>query len=191
MILKWIGGIHGPKEDINVIEFTGSKEILDFAKEEGFETIRMTFEDKNADGRESFNVFEISEEEFEKMGRYDDPWDIYEEGKKHMIWKDSWGWWRYSGGCVLEDSEPVTIININNHALNAWYSVDPLSCYDDDDDPKKAFDEWMDDHTNYKTIFDYCSDMWGVSTEKNITAVAVGLAKLNHMSLATLFSITT
>ena len=172
-----------------MIEFVGSKEILDFAKEEGFETIRMTFEDKNAEGREAFNVFEISEEEFTKMDNYEDEDGIHIEGEEHPIWKDTWGWWRYSGGCVLEDREPVTIININNHALNAWYSIDPLSCYEDDEDPKKALDEWIEDHTNYHNLFDYCSDMWGVSTEKNITAVAVGLAKLNNMSLATLFSL--
>ena len=46
-----------------MIEFVGSKEILDFAKEEGFKTIQMTFEDSNPKkNREYFNVFEISEE---------------------------------------------------------------------------------------------------------------------------------
>ena len=167
-----------------MIEFVGSKEILDFAKEEGFETIRMTFENKNEDPYQGdFNVFEVSEEEFEKMCNVpDEDWNT-----------DVWGWFRYSGGCVLEDREPITNININNHSLSAWYDdvllKDYFSDNEDDGDIQSVFDEWMESHTNYHNLFDYCSDMWGVSTESNITAVAVGLAKLNNMSLATLFSL--
>ena len=39
-----------------MIEFIGSKEILNFAKEEGFKTVQMTFEDSNPkQNRECFN----------------------------------------------------------------------------------------------------------------------------------------
>lgn len=178
-----------------MIEFVGSKEILDFAKEEGFETIRLTFEDKNAEDREAFNVFEISEEEFTKMDNYEDEDGVHIEGEEHPIWKDTWGWWRYSGGCVLEDREPTTLMTINGHELTAWYDTDALRDYfndnKDDGDVQSIFDEWMEEYTKYHNLFEYCSEMWGTSTEKNITAIAVGLAKLNNMSLATLFSITT
>lgn len=183
-----------------MIEFVGSKEILDFAKEEGFETIRMTYEDQNYENniRESFNVFEISEEEFEKMCRYDDPWDIYEVGKDPMIWKDHWGWWRHATGCALEDIEPTYTTKINGNELVAWYSAGKMKIEIDDwvddfdDNPEhyqKLMEYWIAEHSNYHDLFKYCIDMWGVSTEKNITAMAVGLAKLNNMKLSDLFKL--
>lgn len=181
-----------------MIEFVGSKEILDFAKEEGFETIRMTYEDQNYERtlRESFNVFEISEEEFEKMSRYDDPWDVYDANKSPMIWKDHWGWWRYATGCTLEDVEPTIYAFINNNELKVWYSSDKMALdikdWIEDGDPEpfnNLMGYWIAEHSRYPDLFRYCIDMWGVSTEKNITAVAVGLAKLNNMKLSDLFKL--
>ncbi|MGN0246935.1 MAG: hypothetical protein ACI4DK_13355 [Lachnospiraceae bacterium] len=159
-----------------MIEFVGSKEILSFAKEEGFKTIRMTFED-NTSGRD-FNVYEISEGDFEKMCIAPD-----EE------WEDKFGWWRYAEGCSLEGSETIEII-INNHPFKAWYNEWKLRDYFDensnDGDISSVYDEWMEDHSEYSNLFEYCIDMFGASTETNITAIAVGLAKLNNMSLADL-----
>lgn len=177
-----------------MIEFVGSKEILDFAKEEGFKTIRMTFEDSNPKkNREYFNVFEISEEEFQKMCNYEDENGIHVVGEKYPMWKDSWGWWRYSGGCNLEGTAPTTWMTINNHQLVAWYDKDALQEYfddnEDDGDIQSVYDEWMEDHDKYDSLFDYCLEMWGCSTERNVTAIAVGLAKLNNMSLSDLFKL--
>lgn len=179
-----------------MIEFVGSKEILDFAKEEGFNTIQMTFEDTKAHNRDAYNVFEVSEEEFEKMCNYEDENDVHIVGEKKPIWKNSWGWWRYSGGCNLEGVAPTTWdMTINNHRLIAWYDENGLKEYfdenKDDGDIESVFDEWMDDHDKYDSLFDYCLEMWGCSTEHNVTAIAVGLAKLNKMSLADLFKLTT
>ena len=201
MMMKWHGMTHGQKEDIDMIEFVGSKEILDFAKEEGFETIRMTYEDKNYEStlRESFNVFEVSEEEFEKMSRYDDPWDIYEADKTSMIWKDHWGWWRYATGCTLEDVEPRYKAKINGNELTVWYSLGKMKIEvedwvdDFDDNPEhyqKLMEYWIAEHSNYHDLFRYCIDMLGVTTEKNITAIAVGLAQMNNMKLSDLFKMT-
>lgn len=181
-----------------MIEFVGSKEILDFAKEEGFETIRMTFEDKNPKrDRDSFNVFEISEEEFEKMCDYEDENGVHIVGEEHpMIWKDHWGWWRYATGCALEDVEPTIYAFINNNELKVWYSSDKMRIditdWIEDGDPEplnNLMGYWIAEHSKYPDLFRYCIDMWGVSTEQNITAVAVGLAKLNNMKLSDLFKL--
>lgn len=144
-----------------MVEFIGSKEILTFAEETGLKTLRMTFENKNTD----FNVFEISEEEFEVMDSYPDE-----------DWKEEWGWWRYSEGCVLEYKFPTNIIVINDSALMAWY----------DDVIEQDYY-----HDYYDNLFEYCLNVWHCSTEHNITAIAVGLAKLNNMSLADLLKLTT
>ena len=117
-----------------MIEFIGSKEILNFAKEEGFKTIQMTFEDSNPkQNRERFNVFEISEEEFQKMCNYEDENSVYVAGKEHPVWKGSWGWWRYSKGCNLENKEPTMVGKINNNVLTIWYNenkmYDDVECY--------------------------------------------------------------
>lgn len=183
-----------------MIEFVGSKEILDFATETGLKTLRMTFEDNGEDvgkTREAFNVFEVSREEFFKMcDGYRDEYDFKIEGDESPCWKDSWGWWRYAQGCNLDGVEPTIYADINGNLLKVWYSRDAMSDFiadwDEDNEPvENLIEDWIADHSKYKDIFEYCSDMWGISTERNITAVAVGLAKLNNMSLSTLFSLTT
>ena len=84
-------------------------------------------------------------------------------------------------------------MTINNHQLVAWYDKDALQEYfddnEDDGDIQSVYDEWMEDHDKYDSLFDYCLEMWGCSTERNITAIAVGLAKLNNMSLSDLFKL--
>ena len=180
-----------------MIEFIGSKEILNFAKEEGFKTVQMTFEDSNPkQNRECFNVFEISEEEFQKMCNYEDGNSIHVVGEEHPVWKESWGWWRYSKGCNLENKEPTMVGKINNNVLTIWYNenkmYDDVECYyvgEDDEANEEYYDRWALDHSEYIDLFDYCIEMWGCSTERNVTAIAVGLAKLNNMSLSDLFKL--
>ena len=179
-----------------MIEFVGGKEILNFAEEEGFKTIRMTFEYKSESRyHDDFNVFEISEEEFEKMcNGYKDWFEL--ENDTRPAWKDEWGWWKSAGGCNLEGS-PTIHADINGNEVIVWYDSDAMreDIQDWIDDGEKEpvqnlMAYWIAEHCKYKDIFEYCSSMWGASTEKNITAIAVGLAKLNNMSLANLFSIT-
>lgn len=182
-----------------MMEFIGSKEILDMGKENGFTTLRMTFEDKNAVGRTACNVFEISEEEFYKMDDYEDEYSIHFDNEEHPLWKKEWGWYRYAEGCVLERREPTIHANINGNELVVWYDSDAMR--DDindwreeeeykDEPTQNLMAYWIAEHCNYSDLFSYCSDMWGASTEKNITAIAVGLAKMNKMSLADLFKLT-
>lgn len=174
-----------------MIEFVGSKEILDFAKEEGFETIRMTFEDKNPErDREYFNVFEISEDEFDKMCKYEDEHGIHIAGEEHPIWKDSWGWWRHATGCSLEYyATPTMTGKINGNTLTFWYNDNQMYHDVGEDYTEEDCDRWAMNRSEYKDIFDYCLKMWYCSTEKNVTAIAVGLAKKNNMSLADLFKL--
>lgn len=180
-----------------MIEFVGSKEVLDFAKEEGLKTIKMTFEDKNPkNNRESFNVFEISEEEFSKMCTYEDKSNYFVVRENHPAWKDSWGWWRYSKGCTLQNTSPTMMGIINNRVFKIWYNenkmYDEVECCctgESDEAYDNYYDEWCLDHSKYIDLFDYCINMWGCSTEHNIVAIAIGLAKLNHMSLASLFKL--
>ena len=59
----------------------------------------------------------------------------------------------------------------------------------DDEVNEEYYDRWALDHSEYIDLFDYCIGMWGCSTERNVTAIAVGLAKLNNMSLSDLFKL--
>lgn len=174
-----------------MIEFVGSKEILDFAKEEGFKTIRMTFEDKNPErDREYFNVFEISEEEFKKMCNYEDENGVHIIGEEHPIWKSHWGWWRHATGCSLDSRfTPTFTGKINGNVLKLWYNDNQMYHDIGKDYTEKDCNRWVLKHSEYDNLFSYCLKMWYCSTERNVTAIAVGLAKLNNMSLTDLFKL--
>lgn len=166
-----------------MIEFVGSKEVLNFAKEENYKTIRMTFENQCHGWKSEYNVFEVSEEEFEKMCDFPD-----EE------WKDSWGWWRWSEGYMFEQQDITMSGEINGHFLMIWCNGDKMEedvkyCYmgEDEEYLEECYDKWALDHNEYIDLFEYCSEMWSYSAERNITAMAVSLAKLNNMSLTDLF----
>ena len=71
-----------------------------------------------------------------------------------------------------EWNDPIHTFLINGKAMLGWY--DEYGLFDHIDD-------------EYFYLTDYLLKMFGISTEKNICSVSVGLAKLNNMTLSQLF----
>jgi hypothetical protein len=48
--------------------------------------------------------------------------------------------------------------------------------------------DFFNEECVYNSFTDYCSSQWGVSMEKNVCAIAVAIAKLNHITMGELFN---
>jgi hypothetical protein len=145
-----------------MIEILGAE--LDIAFEELKMNVLKTYEiiNKPWDYCETYQVWELSEEDFEKICSIPD-----------NEWKDNWGWWRYAKGSNL--GSVGHRYNINGHYISAWdgYKRENTKDY-----------PW---NREYKTLLQYFCNEIGVSTEKNVCAVAVDLAEQNGITMAELF----
>ncbi len=110
--------------------------------------------------QENYQVWEMSEEEFEKL-----------DSIKEDRWNDEWGWWRYAQGSVM--SGEWHRYNVNNHYLIAW-----------DGTSREKYD-WMD--RKYKCLLEYYCEEHGLSQPKNICALSVDLARMNNMKMSELW----
>ena len=77
------------------------------------------------------------------------------------------GWWRSAEGSIM--GTPTIKYVINGHEIDAW-------------DGYKRFGS-----RKYDSLTQYFCDELGASTERNVCALAVHLAKSNDMTLAELF----
>lgn len=129
-----------------------------------------------------YEVYEISKQDLRKL-------EYMEE------WCDDWGWWRYAKGSNMGTA--CDFFTVNGKELIAWEGLrrDGLrDDWDEEPDEEKAayhysFKEYEADvmpHT-YDNLLEYMCDELGASTEKNVCALAVDLAKANGMSMAKLF----
>lgn len=107
-------------------------------------------------------VWEISDEDFNKL------YNI-----KDKDWNDDWGWWRYAKGSNM--GLIWKRYNINKHYIKAW----------DGNYRENHKDKYQD--RNYDNLLRYFCDEIGASTETNVTALAIDLARQNNMSLSELF----
>ena len=90
---------------------------------------------------------------------------LCDEEDSENIWQDAC--WRYSEGSVL--GEPNKRFSVNKHWINGWSKEDSYT-------------------NKYKHLLEYLCDEVGISTEKNVTACVMDLAKYNGLSLAELFN---
>lgn len=111
------------------------------------------------------------------------------------VWKTEWGWWRWCEGSCIEFS-PTHVFTVNGNDIELYYDEMAIKDYansilenPNDDDywppdevPENIRKNYFDDYGKFNTIFDYCSQIWGVSTEKNRVAVIVANAKLNKLT---------
>ena len=134
---------------------------LDIAfKESGIGAVK-TYEGKTYFDDKT-QVWELSDENYEKLCRFTDE-----------DWKENWGWWRGAEGSNLGSVHKR--YNINNHYLIAW----------DGYSRENNKDYYMD--RNYPSLLRYIVDEIGASTERNVCAICVDLAKQNGISLGELF----
>lgn len=131
----------------------------------------------------SYEVWQLEEDEYKKLC-----------GVEDNDWKVAWGWWRYASGTNIDD-EPCAYLKIGKKTIRAWYSDWKLRefidwCREDDEesehDARDYYNEFFDQ--SFSGLCDYCIRMWGASLERNVTAITVGLAALNGMTLAELWN---
>lgn len=102
-------------------------------------------------------------------------------------WKDDWGWWRHAYGSNLGAVDCAYVIN--GEKLMAWDGLQRKEwCRDCSDcaGTEKDKDECFHDH-QYPDILIYLCDEIGASTERNVCACTIDLARQNNLTLAELF----
>ena len=154
-----------------------------------------------------YEIWEVSDEDFNELDSYIDKYDYFEEGQNPKVWKDEWGWWRWSSGSNIQSNE-TAYMKINNKNILMYFNP---YCYDNyiedglnelsirkgilsNEEKSQAIKElirrFFDSKCNYKNFLEYCIDQYHVSTEKNICAISVECAKLNKMSLSEFWNLT-
>lgn len=87
-------------------------------------------------------------------------------------WKIDWGWWRYCEGSILRFT-PTHVFTINELPMVGYYNED-YNC--------GSYNH------SYQGIRSYLCDAIGASTEKNVCAISMDLARLNGLTLGELFT---
>lgn len=153
------------------------KEILGDNLEKAMEVFNITARKTYQGSREDTDfrqVWELEDNEFEKLCNLsDDDWEN----------NNIEGWWRHAEGSNkgLVDRR----YNINHHYIMAW---DGYGREEQEEENKKlpVDDRWIE-LRKYHDLLEYFCEEIGASTEKNVTALAIDLAKQNNMKLSELF----
>lgn len=136
----------------------------------------------------------------------DGRWEVWELPHAHFKalcdikdedWKESWGWWRHAVGSNMDAVEEDYIIH--GRPIKAWDGVIRSGwhkeyCVDCDDNLENqcdASDEsicYCYHDRKYPDMLEYLAHEIGASTETNVTALCIDLAKQNGMTLAELVS---
>lgn len=134
-----------------------------------------------ADANGTHCIWGLSEDDFHNISSIDE-----------IDWHREWGWWRYSTGSNM--FIPDVLYNINGKDIWAWdgYFREHICDYCGDLENGDCRSTESDQllccgGRDYPDIITYFSDELGASTETNICALAVDLAKYNGCTLAELF----
>ena len=142
-----------------------------------------------------------------KKNDFNQVWELTDEDYKTICdvkdddWKDSWSWWRSSEGSNIDDS-PTCHMKVNGQDILAYYDEERVKMYIEDfleddyisefENEDKAREQLVKDYFNEECIYgnftNYCCEQWGASTEKNVCAIAMSIAKLNGMTMGELFN---
>lgn len=125
-----------------------------------------------------FEIWKVSESFIKDMNDFsDDEWN--------SLFPDQW--WRSCAGTNLEDSDfKIIHFKINDLDLLCWENPQKIEDYIFEEEDGQ---EYVDDRPyEYSNILQYCSEEWDVGQPRNICAICVGLAKINHLSLGELFT---
>lgn len=133
----------------------------------------------------NFTVWEINDEDFEILCNMTD-----EEFKKYSQYLP---WWRYAEGS--NQGTPGYGFTVNGEKLIAWYNADRdedlVEDFENEDEADK--EDGLDQYiatwhtTEFPTLTEYLCSELGASTERNVCALAVDLAKYNDITMAELF----
>lgn len=117
--------------------------------------------------REDYQVWLLSKEDFDNLCSVDD-----------NDWKEDWGWWRSSGGSTM--GVPDSEFTVNGEKLLAWNGNQTCAGKISDQDECYGARE-------YEDILAYINKETGLSTETNICALCIDLARHNNLTLSELF----
>lgn len=144
------------------------KEILGAELDNVFKELginaKKTYEIKNKPWEfcEDYQVWELSNEDFEKLCALSE-----------QDWKDAWGWWRSAEGSNMGGVSYS--YNINKHYIHAWDGI-----------YRKNHKDYYQDR-KYDSLLQYFCNEIGASTERNVCAVAIDLARQNNITMGELF----
>lgn len=98
-------------------------------------------------------------------------------------WKEDYGWFRCSKGSNM--GEVNRRYNINNHYITAW-DGSGREKQEEENRRLSPDDRWFEPRKYHDLLQYFCEEL-GASTEKNVTALAIDLARQNNMKLSELF----
>lgn len=133
-----------------------------------------------------FEVWGITEDDYAKIC------DMSEDEYERVAAEDSW--WRCSNGSIM--GIPDTTFEVNGKSMLAWTDIrrnDLYNEYSGLDEEERAEYLDADDYVEfwmpykYENLLQYLCEELGASTEKNVCALAVDLAKYNDITVAELF----
>ena len=161
------------------VEILGGDGLYKAFKELGIKATRTY----RGSDKSYYEVWEVSNEDFKKL-------------EYTLDWKDEWGWWRYAKGSNM--GTPFDFFTVNGKELIAWENDYKRRDLRDDwenepDEEKEAYHYSFKEYEEiqyphvYKNLTTYMCDELGASTEKNVCALAVDLARANGMTMAQLF----
>ena len=158
---------------------------IEYAFDELNISAKKTYQGKE-DATSYYEVWELSEEDFKKLST------ITEEE-----WQDDYGWYRYAEGSIMGPTNAT--FTINRREMLAWDGIRRLDLLDqwrgESESTKMIFYHSFKEYEyyfmprKYRKLTEYLCDELGVSTERNVCALTVDLAKANNMTLAELFKI--
>lgn len=117
-------------------------------------------------------IWKLSNEDYDKLC------EIKEED-----WKDDWGWWRGAIGSNM--CSQIKRYSINHHYMLGWdgYKREEMEKENKSLSPKDRYYE----PRKYETLLRYIVNEIGASTEKNVCAICVDLARINNITMGELF----
>lgn len=168
-------------------------------------TYKMSDKAKETQPYLDYHVWELSDEEYEKLNSIKDS-DWYGEEEIFNACNntsDGFGWWRWAEGCNIRLDDDFILMDLEIHGckLKAFYDIENrrefikhVWCETLDEFDAMSVEEYEEacanydkSHTVYHNLIQYCCDAVGVSTEKNICAVTSDIARINKMKLSELF----
>lgn len=156
------------------------KEILGYNLKQFFDTVDKDY--NNADityAGNRYEVWEVSDSLFERMCNMTEEEFVKLAGE--------YAWWRQSDGSNL--GTPNATYTIKGHYLRVWELRDRLEwCGNCECDDEESCIECMDYSREFSSLTEYLCDEVGASTEKNVCACAMDIAKYNNMTMGKLFS---
>ena len=133
-----------------------------------------------------FDVWEISDEVFSALCGMSD--EEFEQ-------KCPYGWWRSAAGSCL--GSPDDTFTVNGQTIRAWDGKLRLNYYHDNCKDCEEFENTCQGNDEdlkiclgerkYDNLLTYLCEELGASSEKNVCALCVDLAKYNNMTMTELF----